>query len=245
MRVIVVLPAYNAAETLLKTYQDIPHHLVDEIILCDDFSSDHTVEVAKEIGIDKVIIHPVNRGYGANQKTLYNAALESGAEIIIMLHPDYQYNPALITSMISLIEQDVFDVVLGSRILGGGAIRGGMPRYKYVANRFLTFLQNLFLDQKLSEYHTGYRAYHSKVLSSVNFDANSDDFIFDNQVLSQIIYQGFRIGEISCPAYYDEASSSIGLLPSVKYGFGVILVSLQHLLQKMKIKSNQRYLKSQ
>ncbi len=243
MRVIVVLPAYNAAETLIQTYQEIPQDLVDEIILCDDSSSDHTVAVAREIGIDKVITHPVNRGYGANQKTLYKAALESDADIIIMLHPDYQYNPALIPSMISLIEENVFDVVLGSRILGGGAIRGGMPRYKYIANRFLTFLQNLLLGQKLSEYHTGYRAYHSKVLSSINYDANSDDFIFDNQVLSQIVYLGFRIGEISCPAHYDEASSSIGFLRSVRYGFGVILVSLQHAMQKVKIKSNKRYLK--
>ncbi len=243
MRVIVVLPAYNAAETLIQTYQEIPHDLVDEIILCDDSSSDHTVAVAREIGINKVIIHPVNRGYGANQKTLYKAALESDADIIIMLHPDYQYNPALIPSMISLIEENVFDVVLGSRILGGGAIRGGMPRYKYIANRFLTFLQNLLLGQKLSEYHTGYRAYHRKVLSSINYDANSDDFIFDNQVLSQIIHLGFRIGEISCPAHYDVASSSIGFLRSVRYGFGVILVSLQHAMQKLKIKSSKRYLK--
>ncbi|MDH3651727.1 MAG: glycosyltransferase family 2 protein [Saprospiraceae bacterium] len=241
MCVIVVLPAYNAAQTLYKTYHEIPHELVTEVILCDDFSSDHTSEVAHAIGIKQVIRHEQNRGYGANQKTLYNAALESGAEIVIMLHPDYQYNPALMTSMISLIQEGVFDMVMGSRILGGGALHGGMPMYKYIANRFLTLWQNVLLGEKLSEYHTGYRAYRGEVLRNIAYEENSDDFIFDNQILSQIILAGYRIGEISCPAYYDESSSSIGFAASVKYGFGVLKVTLQHLLQKWGILQLKRY----
>lgn len=224
-KIVVVMPAYNAEKTLKRTYEDIPHDIVDEIVLVDDQSADHTVEIARQLNI-YTIVHPRNRGYGGNQKTCYAKALELGGEIIIMLHPDYQYTPKLITAMASLIAEDTFDCVLGSRILGVGAIKGGMPRYKYISNRFLTAIQNILLHHKLSEYHTGYRAYSKKVLLALPLELNSDNFIFDNQVLAQIIYAGFRIGEISCPTRYMEDSSSINLKNSLIYGLGVLQTSI-------------------
>lgn len=231
-KVIVVLPAYNAALTLEKTYQEIPFDLVDEVILCDDASRDNTVELAKKIGIEHVLIHEKNKGYGGNQKSLYNKALELGGDIIIMLHPDYQYTPKLIPSMVNIIGEDLYPVVLGSRILGRGALAGGMPLYKYIANRFLTFTQNVLVNYKLSEYHTGYRAFSRKVLEGINFNANSDDFVFDNEMLSQIIYAGFHIAEVTCPTKYFEEASSINLPRSIRYGLGVLRVSLYHRLQR-------------
>lgn len=225
-KVVVVLPAYNAVRTLEKTLAEVPRDIVDEIILVDDASEDDTVAVAMDAGIQHVIRHPQNRGYGGNQKTCYAKAQELGADIIIMLHPDYQYTPKLIPAMAELVASGLFPVVLGSRILGGGALRGGMPRYKYVANRALTAFQNLCTGAKLSEYHTGYRAFSAEVLKRIPVEANSDDFIFDNQMLAQIIHCGYRIGEITCPtAYFDEASS-INLQRSVIYGLGVLGVSL-------------------
>ncbi|MCS6981016.1 MAG: glycosyltransferase family 2 protein [Flavobacteriales bacterium] len=242
MKVVVVLPAYNAAATLEKTYREIPHDLVDEIILVDDGGSDNTVELAASLGIRHIHRHPFNKGYGANQKTCYTLALASGADIIIMLHPDYQYTPKLIPAMAHIIASGLYPVVLGSRILGNGARRGGMPLIKYVANRVLTFFQNIFLGAKLSEYHTGYRAYHRSVLESIRFMDNSDDFIFDNEVLSQIIMKGFAIAEITCPTRYDPESSSISLSRSVVYGLGVLRVTIQHILHKWGIKTHRRYL---
>lgn len=229
----VVLPAYNAAETLEMTYNEIPFDLVDEVILCDDASKDHTAEVGHQLGIQHIIIHPANKGYGGNQKSLYNKALEIGADIVIMLHPDYQYTPKLIPSMINVIGEDLYPVVLGSRILGKGALKGGMPLYKYIANRFLTFSQNLLIGYKLSEYHTGYRSFSREVLETINFNANDDDFVFDNEMLSQIIYAGFDIGEVTCPTKYFEEASSINLQRSIKYGLGVLAVSFKHLFNKM------------
>lgn len=234
-KIIVVLPAYNASDTLLATYNEIPFDIVDEVILVDDNSADNTVEVAKQLGIKNIIIHKNNLGYGGNQKSCYNKALELGADIIIMLHPDYQYTPKLIHSMSYLIANEVYPVVIGSRILGKGALKGGMPMYKYVANRFLTLFQNLFMNQKLSEYHTGYRAYSGKVLRQINFNQNSDDFIFDNQFLAQIFYNGFEIAEITCPTKYFEDASSINFSRSVKYGMGVMKTSIQYFLSKSKI----------
>lgn len=231
-KVVVVLPAYNAALTLEKTYREIPFDLVDEVILCDDASKDNTVVLAKEIGIDHVIAHQQNKGYGGNQKSLYNKALEIGADIVIMLHPDYQYTPQLIPSMVNIIGENLYPVVLGSRILGKGALKGGMPLYKYVANRFLTFTQNVLVNYKLSEYHTGYRSFSREVLETINFNANDDDFVFDNEMLSQIIYAGFDIGEVTCPTKYFEEASSINLARSTKYGLGVLRVSFQHLMQR-------------
>lgn len=231
-KVIVVLPAYNAALTLEKTYREIPFDIVDEVVLCDDASRDNTSELARQIGIQHVITHQNNRGYGGNQKTLYRKALELGGDIIIMLHPDYQYTPRLIPSMVNLIAQDLYPVVLGSRILGKGALQGGMPLYKYIANRFLTFTQNLLINYKLSEYHTGYRAFNREVLETINFEANSDDFVFDNEMLSQIIYTGFHIAEVTCPTKYFEEASSINFRRSVRYGLGVLRVSCSHLLQR-------------
>lgn len=232
-KVIVVLPAYNAALTLEKTYGEIPFHIVDEVILCDDASSDNTAELAKSIGIQHVIKHEKNLGYGGNQKTLYNKALELGGDIIIMLHPDYQYTPKLIPAMVNIIGDDLFQVVLGSRILGNGALKGGMPFYKYVANRFLTLFQNILVHHKLSEYHTGYRSFSREVLMGINFNNNSDDFVFDNEMLSQIIYANFRIGEVTCPTKYFEEASSINFRRSMKYGLGVMRVSVVHFLAKM------------
>ena len=240
-KVVVVLPAYNAAQTLRKTYNEIPFDLVDEVILCDDASKDHTVSVAKEIGIKHIIIHEKNKGYGGNQKSLYNKALELGGDIVIMLHPDYQYTPLLIPSMVNIIGDGLYPVVLGSRILGKGALKGGMPMYKYIATRFLTMTQNLLINYKLSEYHTGYRAFSREVLQSIKFNNNSDDFIFDNEMLSQIIYKGFDIAEVTCPTKYFDEASSINFTRSTKYGLGVLGVSLNHLRCKMGLGSSHLY----
>ena len=244
-KVIVVLPAYNASLTLEKTYREIPFDLVDEVILCDDASSDNTSELAKSIGIQHVIQHEKNKGYGGNQKSLYNKALELGGDIVIMLHPDYQYTPKLIPAMVNIIGDDLYPVVLGSRILGKGALRGGMPLYKYIANRFLTLTQNLLVDYKLSEYHTGYRAFSGEVLRSINFNANSDDFVFDNEMLSQIIYADFEIAEVTCPTKYFAEASSINFSRSMKYGLGVLRVSLNHRLQKLGLLNLKMYKKRQ
>ena len=231
-KLVVVLPAYNAAQTIARTYTDIPHELVDDIILCDDASADETMKMAQVLGIKHLIRHDSNQGYGANQKSLYRAALDMGADIIIMLHPDYQYDPQLIAPMSRLLAQETFPVVLGSRILGRGALAGGMPVYKYAANRALTFIQNLLGGYKLSEYHTGYRGYRSEVLRAIPFELNSDDFTFDNQILAQIIHAGFEIGEISCPARYFPEASSINFWRSCRYGWGVIGVSVRQFLQR-------------
>jgi glycosyltransferase involved in cell wall biosynthesis len=234
-KIAVVLPAYNAAHTLQKTYEEIPHEIVDFVILTDDKSSDETVAVARQLSISQIITHEKNRGYGGNQKTCYDKALASGADIIVMLHPDYQYTPRLIQSMCHLIANNLFQVVLGSRILGKGALKGGMPVYKYLSNRLLTFFQNIMLNQKLSEYHTGYRAYSREVLESVGYSNNSEGFIFDNEIIAQIVFQGFEIGEISCPTEYSKDSSSIGLLNSIIYGMGVVRVSFMFVAQKSRI----------
>ena len=232
-RVTVVLPAYNAAKTLSKTLAEVPMDIVDEIILCDDNSTDDTIAVAKSLNIHHIISHQVNRGYGGNQKSLYDKAIATNADIVIMLHPDYQYTPKLITAMVSIISEGLYPVVFGSRILGGGALKGGMPLYKYIANRFLTSFQNILLGQKLSEYHTGYRAYSIDVLKAIDYNANSDDFIFDNQVIAQIFEKGFEIAEITCPTKYFEEASSINLSRSIKYGLGVLSVSVQYGLKRM------------
>lgn len=240
-KLVIVLPAYNAGQTLERTYKEIPFDIVDEVVLVDDRSRDNTVEVAKQIGIRHVIQHEKNKGYGGNQKTCYDTALTLGADIVIMLHPDYQYTPLLIQSMAYMIANDVYPVVLGSRILGNGARKGGMPLVKYFANRGLTFLQNIMVNQKLSEYHTGYRAFSKEVLQSINYHANSDDFVFDNQMLSQIIYLDFPIGEITCPTKYFEEASSINLSRSTVYAFGVMNTSLQHFLNKLGLMKQERY----
>lgn len=224
-RIAVVMPAYNAAATLTATYREIPRDIVDEVILVDDASGDDTAECARRLGI-MTIVHASNRGYGGNQKTCYSAALADGADVVIMLHPDYQYDPRLIPAMASMLVEHTSDVVLGSRILGGGALKGGMPLWKYASNRLLTAFQNLCNGAKLSEYHTGYRAFTRKVLTAVPWQRNSDDFLFDNQMLAQILLMGFRIGEISCPAKYFPEASSINFRSSVRYGFGVLRVSL-------------------
>ena len=234
-KIIVVLPAYNASKTLLDTYNEIPFDIVDDVILVDDNSTDETIIVAKNIGIKHIIKHEKNLGYGGNQKTCYNKALELEADIIIMLHPDYQYTPKLIHSMSYLIANEVYPVVIGSRILGKGALKGGMPIYKYIANRFLTFSQNVLMNQKLSEYHTGYRAYSRQVLMTINFNDNSNDFIFDNQFLAQIFYKGFEIAEITCPTKYFEEASSINFKRSMKYGIGVLITSFNYFLNKNKL----------
>lgn len=232
-KVVVVLPAYKAALTLEKTYKEIPHDIVDDIILVDDASPDNTAEVAKKVGITHVLVHEKNKGYGGNQKTCYNAAKKLNADIVIMLHPDYQYTPKLITAMASIISQDLYPVVFGSRILGTGALAGGMPLYKYFFNRCLTLFQNILLGKKLSEYHTGYRAFSGEVLEKINYEVNSDDFVFDNQMIGQIFYEGFEIGEVTCPTKYFPEASSINFSRSVKYGLGVLSVSIQYRLQKM------------
>ena len=231
-RVCVILPAYNAEKTLEKTYKEIPMDIVDDLILVDDYSTDNTVLEGKRLGINHIIAHEKNKGYGANQKSCYNKALALDADIIIMIHPDYQYTPKLIHSMSYLIANDVYPVVLGSRILGKGALNGGMPLYKYFSNRCLTFFQNIVMNQKLAEYHTGYRAFSSTVLKNINFMANSDDFVFDNQMIAQIFYAGFEIGEITCPTNYFKEASSINFKRSIKYGFGVINTWLQYRFQK-------------
>lgn len=230
-KLIVVMPAYNAERTLRQTYAELPHEYVDEVILVDDASGDRTSAVAAELGI-RTVIHAENRGYGANQKTCYREALRHGADIVVMVHPDYQYSPRLVTAMASMLVSGHFDVVLGSRILGGGALRGGMPRYKYFANRVLTVLQNLALGAKLSEYHTGYRAFTRQVLEKLPLAENSDGFVFDNEMLTQAVYFGFRIGEISCPTKYFPEASSIGFGRSIVYGLGVLRTSVMFLLQK-------------
>jgi glycosyltransferase involved in cell wall biosynthesis len=230
-KITVVMPAYNAAKTLQITFEELPREIVDQVILVDDGSWDNTAQIARQLGIH-TIIHPENKGYGANQKTCYSAALELDSDIVVMLHPDYQYTPRLLTAMISLVAEGLFDCVLGSRILGVGALKGGMPVYKYISNRFLTFVQNILLRYKLSEYHTGYRAFARQVLESLPLEYNSDDFIFDNQMLSQIIYGGYSIGEISCPTLYMEESSSINLHRSIAYGIGVLWTSMLYRLNK-------------
>lgn len=224
-KIVVVMPAYNAARTLERTYAEISREYVDEVILVDDGSHDQTVALARQLGI-RTIVHPVNRGYGGNQKTCYRAALESGADIVVMVHPDYQYSPKLIPAMASMVASGHYDVVLGSRILGGQTLRGGMPKYKYLANRALTFFQNLLLGAKLSEYHTGFRAFSRQVLSQLPLEENSDNFVFDNEMLAQAIFFGFEMGEISCPTRYMEEASSINFRNSVRYGLGVLRVSL-------------------
>lgn len=234
-KIVVVLPAYNAALTLERTYNEIPFDIVDEVVLVDDHSKDNTSEVGRKLGIRHIIRHEQNKGYGGNQKTCYTKALELGADIVIMLHPDYQYTPKLIPSMCHIIAQDLYPVVLGSRILGKGALNGGMPMYKYIFNRFLTFFENVLINQKLSEYHTGYRAFSGEVLRNINFMANNDDFVFDNEMLSQIFMKGYEIAEITCPTKYFEEASSINFSRSMKYGRGVLRVSLQHRLQKWKL----------
>lgn len=231
-KVIVVMPAYNAANTLEKTYAEIPD-LVDEVVLVDDVSNDGTIEIALKLGIKHIIKHDQNKGYGGNQKSCYNKALELGGDIIIMVHPDYQYTPLLIEAMVYPIARDVFPVMLGSRILGKGALAGGMPIYKYIANRLLTFTQNVLMNQKLAEYHTGYRAYSKEVLEKIPFNDNSDDFIFDNEVLGQITYCGFNIGEVTCPTKYFKEASSINLSRSITYGLGCLRVAFTYRLQKM------------
>lgn len=235
------MPAYNAEITINKTYLELPHDAVDDVILVDDFSNDKTAEVAEKLGIKHVIKHTKNMGYGANQKTCYRKALELGADVIVMVHPDYQYNPKLVTAMASLIAQDIFDCTLGSRILGTGALKGGMPVYKYFANRFLTAYQNILIPYKLSEYHTGFRAFSRKVIETLPLEENSDDFIFDNQMLIQIIGAGFSIGEITCPTRYMEDSSSINFTRSIKYGLGVIINTLEYKLTKFGLIKSKRY----
>lgn len=240
-KIIVVLPAYNAALTLERTYREIPLDIVDEVVLVDDAGNDNTIEVGKQLGIKHIIRHEKNLGYGGNQKTCYNKALELGGDIVIMVHPDYQYTPKLVPAMADIIAQGLYPVVLGSRILGNGARKGGMPLIKYVANRILTFIQNILVGQKLSEYHTGYRAFSREVLETVDYEINSNNFIFDNQMLSQIIYEGFEIGEVTCPTKYFEEASSINFKNSSIYGIGVLKVSIVHRLCKWGLMKSKMY----
>jgi glycosyltransferase involved in cell wall biosynthesis len=232
-KITVVLPAYNAEKTLEQTYKEIPFDVVDHVILVDDLSSDRTIAKAKSLGIEHIVEHKENKGYGGNQKSCYNKALEIGSDIVVMLHPDYQYTPKLIHSMCYLIANDVYPVVLGSRILGKGALKGGMPIYKYLANRILTLIQNILMNQKLSEYHTGYRAFSREVLHMINYNVNSDDFVFDNQMLAQICFAGYEIAEVTCPTKYFEEASSINIRRSAVYGLGVLIVSIKYFLQKI------------
>ena len=241
-KVMVIMPAYNADKTLIKTYNEIPKEVVDNIILTDDASTDRTVEIAKKLNL-KLLIHDKNKGYGANQKTCYKVALEAGADIVIMLHADYQYSPKLIPAIAHLLTTGDYDVVLASKILGKGALKGGMPLYKYISNRILTFIENILLNQKLSEYHTGYRAYSKEVLDNIPFMKNSDDFIFDNEILAQITFFGYRIAELSCPTKYFSDASSINLRGSIKYGFGVLGTSLKYLLHKYGIRKFSIFIK--
>jgi glycosyltransferase involved in cell wall biosynthesis len=240
-KIVIVLPAYNAAKTLEITYNEIPFDIVDDVVLVDDASPDQTIAEAERLGIEHIVLHEENRGYGGNQKSCYNKALEIGADIVIMLHPDYQYTPKLIHSMAYLLGNEVYPVVFGSRILGKGALSGGMPKYKYIANRFLTLFQNIMVGQKLSEYHTGFRAFTRDVLKTIDYEANSDDFVFDNQMISQIFMAGFEIAEITCPTKYFKEASSINFARSMKYGFGVLSVSFIHLLKRLGIANNKIY----
>ena len=232
-KLVVVLPAFNAGNTLEMTYREMPFNVVDEVILVDDGSTDNTINIAQSLGIEHVVVHDQNRGYGGNQKSCYDKALELGGDVIVMVHPDYQYTPKLITSMAAAIAYDIWPVMFGSRILGKGALKGGMPKYKYVANRLLTLFQNLMIGQKLSEYHTGYRAFDAEVLRSIPYHDNSDDFVFDNEIISQIFLAGYEIGEITCPTKYFPDASSISLNRSVRYGLGVIRVSIRHMLARL------------
>ena len=240
-KVVVVLPAYNAEKTLEKTFLEIPMNLVDEVILVDDNSIDETYALAKKLGINHVIRHEINKGYGGNQKTCYDKALELGADIVIMLHPDYQYTPKLIHSMSYLIANDLYPSVFGSRILGKGALKGGMPMYKYIFNRCLTLTQNMLINPTLSEYHTGYRAFNRDILETISYHENSDDFVFDNQMISQIFYAGFQIAEITCPTKYFPEASSINFRRSAKYGMGVLGVSFNHFFNKLGLTKNKIY----
>lgn len=232
MKVAVVMPAYNARKTIELTYKELPHDVIDAVLLTDDASTDSTVEAARELGI-RTIVHPRNRGYGGNQKTCYREALATGADIVVMVHPDYQYSPRLVTAMAGMIASGHYDLVLASRILGGRARRGGMPLYKYLANRVLTLFQNLVCRAKLSEYHTGFRAYSRRLLEVIPFEHNSEDFVFDNQVIAQALYFDFPVGEISCPTRYFPEASSISLWRSIRYGVGVLHTSLALLLQRL------------
>jgi len=240
-KIVVVLPAYNAALTLKKTYDEIPFDIVDDVVLVDDCSKDNTVEVAHGVGIKHVIKHEKNKGYGGNQKTCYDKALALNADIVIMLHPDYQYTPKLIHSLSYLIANEQFPVAFGSRILGKGALKGGMPMYKYIFNRMLTFSQNILIGQKLSEYHTGYRAFSKEVLLGINYHANSDDFVFDNQMISQIFYAGFDIAEVTCPTKYFPEASSINFSRSMKYGLGVLGTSFVHFFNRIGLMHSEIY----
>lgn len=234
-KLIVIMPAYNAEKTLYQTYSELPHEYVDEVILVDDASRDRTAEIARELGI-KTIIHTENKGYGGNQKTCYREALEHGADIVVMVHPDYQYSPRLVTAMASMIASGHYDIVLGSRIIGGTSLKGGMPFYKYLSNRFLTLIENIMLGVKLSEYHTGFRAFTRKVLETLPLMENNDDFVFDNEMLVQAVYFGFKIGEISCPTKYFDDASSINFRRSVKYGLGVLATSVKFVLQRWRLR---------
>jgi glycosyltransferase involved in cell wall biosynthesis len=236
-KIIVVLPAYNAARTLERTYKEIPFDIVDDVVLVDDNSRDDTVEVGKRLGIQHIIKHDKNKGYGGNQKSCYNKALELGADIVIMLHPDYQYTPMLIPSMSYIIAQDLYPVVLGSRILGMGARKGGMPLYKYIFNRMLTLTENILISQKLSEYHTGYRAFSADVIRDIKYQENSDDFVFDNEMLAQIFMKGYEIAEVTCPTKYFDEASSINFKRSAQYGMGVLRVSIAYRLHKWGFKN--------
>jgi len=235
-KVVVVMPAYHAEKTLEKTYREIPFDVVDDVVLVDDCSNDNTVKKAEKLGIKNIIVHRSNLGYGGNQKTCYREALKLGADIVVMLHPDYQYTPRLIGAMTSMIASEEFDVVLASRILGTGALKGGMPLYKYIANRLLTLMENILLGHKLSEYHTGYRAFSKEVLETLPLEENSNDFVFDNEMLAQALYFDFKIGEITCPTKYFEDASSISFKRSVIYGLGVLGTAAKFRLQKMGLK---------
>lgn len=240
-KIVVVLPAYRAALTLERTYNEIPFDIVDDVVLVDDYSPDNTVEVGQQLGIKHIIRHEKNKGYGGNQKSCYKKALEIGADIVVMLHPDYQYTPRLIHALSSVIAYDVYPVAFGSRILGRGALMGGMPMYKYIFNRMLTLFENIMLRQKLSEYHTGYRAFSAEVIRSIDFSHNSDDFVFDNEMISQVFMNGYEIGEVTCPTKYFEEASSINFSRSMKYGRGVLRVSIVHFLHKLGIVKSKLY----
>ncbi len=242
-KIVVVLPAYKAALTLERTYKEIPFDIVDDVVLVDDNSPDNTVEEARRLGIRHIVVHEQNKGYGGNQKSCYRKALELGADIVIMLHPDYQYTPRLIHAMSGVIAYDVYPVCFGSRILGNGALRGGMPLYKYIFNRGLTLFENIMIWEKLSEYHTGYRAFSADVIRSIDFTHNSDDFVFDNEMISQIFMNGYEIGEVTCPTKYFEEASSINFSRSMKYGMGVLRVSLTHRLHRWGILKSRLYKK--